>query len=112
MKPITNFLGFDFKLVSFIFPLWTAASEETDEDLDKDDEADEEDDQDEADHVQQIVLRPGQVKGGRSGEGYDDDDDDVDDDDGDDVDEGHLAPGEVDQVGLLITQQVHKNLDL
>ena len=59
-------------------PLWTAASEETSEDLDKDDEADEEDDQDEADHVQKIVLRPGQVKGGRSGEGYDDDDDDDD----------------------------------
>ena len=61
-----------------MFPLWTTASEETSEDLDKDDEADEEDDQDEADHVQQVVLRPGQVKGGRSGEGYDDDDDDDD----------------------------------
>ena len=61
-----------------MFPLWTAASEETGEDLDKDGEADEEDDQDEADHVQQVVLRPGQVKGGRSGEGYDDDDDDDD----------------------------------
>ena len=60
-----------------MFSLWTAASEETGEDLDKDDEADEEDDQDEADHVQQVVLRPGQVKGGRSGEGYDDDDDDI-----------------------------------
>ena len=56
-----------------MFPLWTAASEEAGEDLHKDDEADEEDDQDEADHVQQVVLRPGQVKGGRSGEGYDDD---------------------------------------
>ena len=42
------------------------------------------------------------------------DDDDVDDVvDDDDVDEdGHLAPGKVDQVGLLITKQVHKNLDL
>ena len=49
-----------------MFPLWTAASEETGEDLNKDDKADEEDDQDEADHVQQVVLRPGQVKGGRS----------------------------------------------
>ena len=56
-----------------MFPLWTTASEETSEDLDKDDEADEEDDQYEADHVQQVVLRPGQVKGGRSGEGYGDD---------------------------------------
>ena len=64
---LINFLGFDFKLVSFMFPLWTAVSEETGYDLDKDDEADEQDDQDEADHVQQVVLRPGQVKGGRSG---------------------------------------------
>ena len=65
-----------------MFPLWTAASEETGEDLDKDDEADEEDDQDEADHVQQIVLRPGQVKGGRPGEGYGGDDD---------VEESHIV---------------------
>ena len=70
-----------------MFPLWTAASEETGEDLNKDDEADEEYDQDEADHVQQVVLRPGQVKGGRSGERYDDDDNN-DDDDG--VDDGEL----------------------
>ena len=50
-----------------MFSLWTAASKETGEDLDKDGEADEQDDQDEADHVQKVVLRPGQVKGGRSG---------------------------------------------
>ena len=36
----------------------------------------------------------------------------TDDDDADDVDDvDHLAPGKVDQVGLLITKQVHKNLD-
>ena len=50
-----------------MFPLWTAASEETGEDLDKDDEADEEDDQDEADHVQQVVLHPRELEGGGSG---------------------------------------------
>ena len=50
MKLINIFLIFDFKLVSFMFPLWTAASEETGEDLDKDSKADEEDDQDETDH--------------------------------------------------------------
>ena len=33
-----------------MFSLWTAASEETGEDLDKDSKADEEDDQDETDH--------------------------------------------------------------
>ena len=44
---------------------------------------------------------------------YDIDDDNVGDyDDVDDVDDGHLAPGKVDQVGLLVTKQVHKNLDL
>ena len=74
-----------------MFSLWTAASEETGEDLDKDDEADEEDDQDEADHVQQIVLRPGQVKGGRSGEGCDDADDNNDDDDDDDDGQSHCS---------------------
>ena len=54
-------------LVSLGFPRpWTAASEETEEKLDEDGDAGEEEDEDEPDHVQQVVLHPRELEGGRS----------------------------------------------
>ena len=44
----------------------TAASEETEEKLDEDGEAGEEEDEDQPDHVQQVVLHPGELEGGGS----------------------------------------------
>ena len=45
---------------------WAAASAETEKKLDEDGEADHEDEQDEAEHVQQVVLHPGELQGGGS----------------------------------------------
>jgi len=54
-------------LVNLGFPRpCTAASEETEEKLDEDGDAGEEEDEDEPDHVQQEVLHPGELEGGRS----------------------------------------------
>ena len=52
--------------LGFLLPS-TAASKKTEEKLDEDGEADEEDKQDEAEHVQQVVLHPGELQGGGSG---------------------------------------------
>ena len=51
--------------LGFLLPC-TAASKETEEKLDEDGEAGEEEDEDEPDDVQQVVLHPGELEGGRS----------------------------------------------
>ena len=57
-------------LVSLGFPSGTAASEETEGNLDEDDEADDEDDEDEANDVQEVVLHPGELQGGGPGDDH------------------------------------------
>ena len=57
-------------LVSLGFPSGTAASEETEGNLDEDDEADDEDYEDEANDVQEVVLHPGELQGGGPGDDH------------------------------------------